>query len=128
VLAGRSNSSPSDRLTANDLISKTIADWEPSQQLHAWEKRARYVKVMFHSTKRGGTIMKSSLIIGIILIALGSAGLIYKGFSYESKETVAKIGSLEASADITKDVEIPQALSVILIIAGAGIVLVGLKK
>jgi hypothetical protein len=83
---------------------------------------------MFHSTKRGGTIMKSSLIIGIILIALGSAGLIYKGFSYESKETVAKIGSLEASADITKDVEIPQALSVILIIAGAGIVLVGLKK
>ena len=72
--------------------------------------------------------MKSSVIIGIILIALGPAGLFYKGFSYESKETVAKIGSLEASAEVTKDVEIPQVLSIILIVAGAGIALVGLKK
>ena len=72
--------------------------------------------------------MKSSVIIGIILIALGTAGLIYKGFSYESKETVAKIGSLEASADISHDVEIPQALSIIVIVAGAAIALVGLKK
>lgn len=72
--------------------------------------------------------MKSSIVIGIILIALGTAGLVYKGFSYESKETVAKIGSLEASADITKEVEIPQVLSIILIVAGAGIVLVGFKK
>ncbi|KQT31598.1 hypothetical protein [Methylophilus sp. Leaf414] len=72
--------------------------------------------------------MKSSLVIGIILIALGAAGLFYKGFSYESKETVAKIGSLEASADVTKDVEIPQVLSIILIVAGAAIVVVGLKK
>lgn len=72
--------------------------------------------------------MKSSIVIGIILIAFGTAGLVYKGFSYESKETVAKIGSLEASADITKEVEIPQVLSIILIVAGAGIVLVGFKK
>ncbi|KQT44027.1 MULTISPECIES: hypothetical protein [unclassified Methylophilus] len=72
--------------------------------------------------------MKSSLVIGIILIALGAAGLFYKGFSYESKETVAKIGSLEASADVTKDVEIPQVLSIILIVAGAAIVVVGMKK
>lgn len=72
--------------------------------------------------------MKSSLVIGILLIALGAAGLVFKGFSYESKETVAKIGSLEASADITKDVEIPQALSLIVLAAGVAMVLVGLKK
>jgi hypothetical protein len=72
--------------------------------------------------------MKSSIIIGIILIAIGAAGLVYKGFSYESEETVAKIGSLEASADITKSVEIPQALSIIFIVAGAAFVLVGWKK
>lgn len=72
--------------------------------------------------------MKSTLIIGILLIALGAAGLVLKGFSYESKETVAKIGSLEASADITKDVEIPQALSIIVLAAGVAMVLVGLKK
>lgn len=72
--------------------------------------------------------MKSSLIIGIILIALGIAGLVLKGFSYESKETVAKIGSLEASAEISKDVSIPQPLSIIVLVAGVGFLLVGLKK
>lgn len=72
--------------------------------------------------------MKSSLMIGIVLIALGSAGLVFKGFSYESKETVAKIGSLEASADVTKDVAIPQALSLIVLAAGIGMVFVGFKK
>lgn len=72
--------------------------------------------------------MKSSLMIGIILIALGTAGLVFKGFSYESKETVAKIGSLEASAEITKDVAVPQALSIIVLVAGVAMVLVGLKK
>lgn len=72
--------------------------------------------------------MKSSLIVGIILIALGTAGLVFKGFSYESKETVAKIGSLEASAEISKDVSIPQPLSIIVLVAGVGFLLVGLKK
>ena len=71
--------------------------------------------------------MKSSLMIGILLIALGVAGLVFKGFSYESKETVAKIGSLEASAEITKDVEIPQALSIIVIVVGAAMVFMGRK-
>lgn len=72
--------------------------------------------------------MKSSLMIGIVLIALGSAGLVFKGFSYESKETVAKIGSLEASADITKEVAVPPALSLIVLAAGIAMVFVGLKK
>jgi len=54
--------------------------------------------------------------------------LVFKGFSYESKETVAKIGSLEASAEVTKDVEVPQALSIIVLVAGVAMVLVGLKK
>lgn len=69
-----------------------------------------------------------SLVAGIILIALGAAGLVYKGFSYDSKETVAKIGSLEATAEVSHDVGIPKALSIILIAAGAGLVLVGFKK
>ncbi|HEY0906327.1 MAG TPA: hypothetical protein VGE17_03940 [Methylophilus sp.] len=72
--------------------------------------------------------MKSGLWIGLILITLGVLGLVYQGFSYESKETVAKIGSLEASAEVTKEVEIPKPLSIILIVAGAGLALSGRKK
>lgn len=69
-----------------------------------------------------------SLVAGIILVALGTAGLVYKGFSYESKETIAKIGSLEATAEVTNDVVIPKPISIILIVAGAGFVLLGKKK
>jgi len=72
--------------------------------------------------------MKSLVMVGVLLIAAGAAGLIFKGFSYESKETVAKIGSLEANAEITKEVEVPQALSLIVIAAGAALLIIGLKK
>lgn len=69
-----------------------------------------------------------ALVVGLVLLALGGVGLVYKGFSYESKETVAKIGSLEASAEVTKEVQIPQAVSIVLMVVGAGLVLVGFKK
>ncbi len=72
--------------------------------------------------------MKSSVLVGIILIALGAAGLVYKGFSYDTKETVVKLGSLEATAEVTKDVQVPKALSIIAIVAGAGLLIIGLKK
>lgn len=39
----------------------------------------------------------------------------YKGFSYESKETVAKIGPIEATAETTKNVPIPEVLSIVAI-------------
>ncbi len=69
-----------------------------------------------------------ALVVGLVLLALGGVGLVYKGFSYESKETVAKIGSLEASAEVTKEVQIPQAVSIVLMVVGAGLVFVGFKK
>lgn len=72
--------------------------------------------------------MKSLVMVGVLLIAAGAAGLIFKSFSYESQETVAKIGSLEANAEITKEVEVPQALSLIVIAAGAALLIIGLKK
>lgn len=72
--------------------------------------------------------MKSTIVIGLILLALGVTGLVYKGFSYESKETVAKIGPIEATAETTKDVPIPKLLSILSIVAGAGLLVVGMKK
>ncbi|HEY0562250.1 MAG TPA: hypothetical protein VGD04_02905 [Methylophilus sp.] len=72
--------------------------------------------------------MKSTVLIGAILIALGVAGLVFKGFSYKSQETVVKIGPLEATAEVTKDMPIPSILSIIAIVVGGGLVVVGLKK
>jgi multisubunit Na+/H+ antiporter MnhC subunit len=72
--------------------------------------------------------MKTSVIVGVILIVLGAVGLFYKGFSYESKETVAKIGPIEATAETEKNVPIPEVLSIVAIVIGVGVIAVGARK
>ena len=53
--------------------------------------------------------MKLTLIklISIVLIALGVAGLVYRGFEFRTQETVFKLGPIEATAEREKRVEIP---------------------
>jgi len=72
--------------------------------------------------------MKFSVIVGVLLIALGAVGLVYKGFSYESRETVAKIGPIEATAETTKEVPIPEVLSIVAIVVGIGVIAIGARK
>lgn len=71
--------------------------------------------------------MKTSVVVGILLIVLGAAALVYKNFSYTSEETVLQIGSLKATAETEKNVPIPNALGIVAIVAGVIIVAVGGK-
>jgi uncharacterized membrane protein len=70
--------------------------------------------------------MKTSLVVGIILIVLGIAGLFYKNFSYTKEETVLEIGSLKATAEVEKEITVPDALGIAAIIAG--LVVIGLGR
>lgn len=70
--------------------------------------------------------MKTSVVVGVILIALGVAGLFYKNFSYTQEETVLQLGSLKATAEVEKEVSIPDALGIAAIIAG--LVVIGLGR
>lgn len=72
--------------------------------------------------------MKSSLVIGLLLIVLGAAGLVYKSFSYTTEETVVQLGSLKATAEIENEVAIPNVLGVIAIVAGVLVIVIGSKK
>jgi hypothetical protein len=69
--------------------------------------------------------MKSSVIVGVVLIALGAAALVYKNFSYTSEETVLQIGSLKATAETEKNIPIPNVLGIIAIVAGVVVIAVG---
>jgi len=71
--------------------------------------------------------MKSSLIIGLLLIALGAASLVYKQISYSSEETVAQIGPLKATAETEKNIPIPNVLGIIAIVAGVLVIVIGRK-
>lgn len=69
--------------------------------------------------------MKSSLIIGVLLIALGAAALVYKSFSYTTEETVVQLGSLKATAEVENEIAVPNVLGVISIIAGVLVIAIG---
>jgi len=71
--------------------------------------------------------MKSSLIVGLLLIALGAAALVYKQISYSSEETVAQIGPLKATAETEKSIPIPNVLGIIAIVAGVLVIVIGRK-
>ena len=70
--------------------------------------------------------MKTSMIVGIVLIVLGVAGLFYKNFSYTKEETVLEIGSLKATAEVEKNVTVPDALGIAAI--NAGLVVIGIGR
>lgn len=62
--------------------------------------------------------MKNMLILGIALIVIGAAILVYRQFSYQTRETVLEVGPIKATAEKTKTVPVPPALGWVLIGGG----------
>ncbi len=65
--------------------------------------------------------------VGIILMVLGIAMLIWTGFSYTKKEKIVDAGPIQISADKEKSVNWPPYAGGIILIAGV-IVFVASKK
>ncbi len=72
--------------------------------------------------------MKSTTIIGAILIILGVVALVYRGFSYKSEDTVFQIGSVKATAETEKNVAIPSWAGIAAIVVGVLAVGAGMRK
>ena len=54
--------------------------------------------------------MKATLLLGLALMLIGAGILSYGYFSYQTRETVFKVGPIEATADRTKTVSLPPIL------------------
>ena len=54
--------------------------------------------------------MKTSALLGIVLVVLGLAALAYQGITYTSRETVIDIGPLHATADRQQTLPLPPVL------------------
>lgn len=65
--------------------------------------------------------MKSTVITGVALIALGIAVLGYGHYSYTTTEEVLKIGSLTATAEETHTIALPKVLGWLLLGGGAAV-------
>lgn len=72
--------------------------------------------------------MKSTGIVGIILIIAGVIVLIYGGITYTTHKTLFKAGPVQATAKTHKTVPLPPVLGVILLAGGIVLVVVGGKR
>lgn len=72
--------------------------------------------------------MKAATLIGAVLIAVGAAALVYKGFNYTSEETVLQIGSVKATAETEKSVSIPTWGGVAAIVVGVLVIGLGRRR
>ncbi len=69
--------------------------------------------------------MKPIAILGVLLIAIGIAGLIITNISFTEKTVILDAGPLKVTADQQRSIPIPSIAGVIAIVAGAGLLLYG---
>jgi hypothetical protein len=65
------------------------------------------------------------IILGVFLLVLGVVGLVHPIFTYHQQEEVAKIGPMKAIVNEEKTVQVPAAVSMLLLVAGIGLVVLG---
>ncbi len=63
--------------------------------------------------------------LGMILIALGLAGLVWGGFTYTTREKVVDLGPIQATREKTHEVPIPPIAGAISLIAGIAVLATG---
>jgi len=67
-------------------------------------------------------------IVGVVLILLGVAALVYQGITYTSRETVVDVGPLHATADREKTLPLPPVLGIAAVAGGVVLLVAGLRK
>ena len=72
--------------------------------------------------------MKPLVIVAIVLIAAGIAGLVYGGITYTQTTHEASIGPFELAIEDKETVQVPVWAGVAAIVAGGALLLVGRKR
>jgi hypothetical protein len=72
--------------------------------------------------------MKSTALIGVILIVLGVVGFAFGHIDFTTKERVVDFGPVHVDADKKHTIAIPDIAAAIALIAGVGLVLAGQKR
>ena len=72
--------------------------------------------------------MKTTMVLGILLVIAGMLVLIYQGFSYTDRDKVLDIGPIEAHTETRKTVPISPVVGGIALVGGLGFILLGARK
>lgn len=71
--------------------------------------------------------MKPISILGVLLIAVGIAGLLIANISFTEKTVIVDAGPLKVTADQQRILPIPTIAGVIAVVVGAGLLFYGRK-
>lgn len=72
--------------------------------------------------------MNVMMIVGIVLIVLGAAGLVFQGISYTTRETIVDVPGVKISTDVQKTVSVPLVVSGLALAAGIVVVIAGARR
>ncbi len=72
--------------------------------------------------------MKTKMLVGVVLIALGILVLAYQGISYTTKDTVAELGPLKVQKENKETIPLPPILGAVALVAGVAIVITSRGK
>ncbi|MEQ1694094.1 MAG: DUF3185 domain-containing protein [Gemmatimonas sp.] len=71
--------------------------------------------------------MKSTSMIGVVLIVLGVAALAYQGINYTTRETVIDIGPVHATAERHRTLPLPPVLGAVAVVGGIVLLVAGAR-
>jgi hypothetical protein len=72
--------------------------------------------------------MKTSMLIGIFLIALGIITFAYQGITYTTRDKVVDLGPVQVTAEKTKTIPLPPIVGAIALMGGIVLLVMGNKK
>jgi len=79
-------------------------------------------------TYQRGFSMRGLTILGVVLLVGGIAALALGGFTFTEKDTIIDAGPLQVTAEDKHRVNIPTIAGVIAALAGAGLVVAGMRS
>jgi len=72
--------------------------------------------------------MKTSTLLGIILIAVGIVAFAYQGITYTTREKVVDLGPIHMTSDRTRTLPLPPIVGALALIGGIVLLVTGSKK
>jgi len=67
-------------------------------------------------------------VIGVVLVILGAAALIWPRIGFTEKETIVDVGSVSVTAETKKSLPLPPILGGIALAGGVGLIVAGSRK
>ncbi len=72
--------------------------------------------------------LKPLAIVGVLLILVGVAALVYQSVTYTSRETVIDIGPVHATAERERTLPLPPLVGIAAVAGGVALLVAGIRK